>query len=73
VFAVYNTLPSYKAMMDKEGVGGPADLAIVGSEEEVRDRLAAMAEVGVTDLNAAAFPGNPDEAERTRAVLRSLV
>jgi F420-dependent oxidoreductase-like protein len=73
VFAVYNTLPSYKAMMDKEGVDGPADLAIVGSEEEVRDRLAAMSDVGVTDLNAASFPGNPDEAERTRSVLRSLV
>ena len=27
VFAVYNTLPSYKAMMDREGVDGPKDLA----------------------------------------------
>ena len=73
VFAVYNTLPSYKAMMDKEGVDGPKDLAIVGTEAEVRDQLTALADVGVTDLNAGAFPGNPDEAERTRAVLRSLV
>jgi alkanesulfonate monooxygenase SsuD/methylene tetrahydromethanopterin reductase-like flavin-dependent oxidoreductase (luciferase family) len=73
VFAVYNTLPSYKAMMDKEGVSGPKDLAIVGTETEVSDQLTALADVGVTDLNAGAFPGNPDEAERTRAVLRSLV
>ena len=72
VFAVYNTLPSYKAMMDREGVAGPKDLAIVGSEDEVRDRLHEMASVGVTDLNAAVFPGNPDEAGRTRAVLKSL-
>ena len=73
VFAVYNTLPSYKAMMDKEGVGGPADLAIVGTEAEVADQLREVATIGVTDLNAAVFPGNPDEAARTRAVLRDLV
>jgi 5,10-methylenetetrahydromethanopterin reductase len=72
VFAVYNTLPSYKAMMDKEGVGGPKDLAIVGTEAEVREQIAAMAATGVTDFSAGAFPGNPDEAERTRAVLSSL-
>ena len=72
VFAVYNTLPSYKAMLDREGVGGPKDLAIVGTEAEVRDRLHEMASVGVTDLNAAVFSGNPDEAGRTRSVLKSL-
>jgi 5,10-methylenetetrahydromethanopterin reductase len=72
VFAVYNTLPSYRAMMDREGVDGPKDLAIVGTEAEVRDQLADLETIGVTDLNAGAFPGNPDEAERTRAVLRSL-
>jgi F420-dependent oxidoreductase-like protein len=72
VFAVYNTLPSYKAMMDREGVNGPRDLAVVGSEAEVRDQLAELGPIGVTDLNAAAFPGNPDETERTRSVLRSL-
>jgi len=71
-FAVYNTLPSYKAMLDREGVEGPKDLAIVGSEAEVRDRLNELASVGVTDLNAAVFSGNPEESERTRSVLRSL-
>ncbi|MCU1359178.1 MAG: putative F420-dependent oxidoreductase, partial [Ilumatobacteraceae bacterium] len=49
VFAVYDTLPSYKVMMDREGVGGPRDLAVVGPEAEVRDRLADLATVGVTD------------------------
>lgn len=73
VFAVYNTLPSYRAMMDIEGVGGPKDLAIVGTEAEVRDQLAELDSIGVTDLNAGVFPGNRDEAERTRAVLASLV
>ena len=73
VFAVYDTLPSYRAMMDMEGVSGPKDLAIVGTEDEVRDQLLELEGIGVTDLNAGVFPGNPDELERTRAVLRSLV
>ena len=60
-------------MMDIEGVGGPKDLAIVGTEAEVRDQLAELDSIGVTDLNAGVFPGNRDEAERTRAVLASLV
>jgi 5,10-methylenetetrahydromethanopterin reductase len=72
VFAVYNTLPSYRAMMDIEGVSGPKDLAIVGTEAEVLDQLAEVRSIGVTDLNAGVFPGNPDEEARTRAVLRSL-
>jgi F420-dependent oxidoreductase-like protein len=72
VFAIYNTLPSYKAMMDKEGVGGPTDLAIVGTEAEVRDELLARAATGITDVSVGAFPGNADEAARTRAVVSSL-
>jgi F420-dependent oxidoreductase-like protein len=73
VFAVYTQLPSYRAMMDREGVAGPADLAIVGDEASVRDQLAEVAAAGVTDFNASMFPGNREEGERTRALLRSLV
>lgn len=72
VFAIYNTLPSYRAMMDIEGVSGPKDLAIVGSEAAVTDQLEELASIGVTDLNAGVFPGNPEEAARTRAVLRAM-
>ena len=33
--AGYNDLPSYRGVMDAEGAGGPADVSIVGSEDEV--------------------------------------
>ena len=33
---IYGTLPSYRAMLDKEGAAGPADVAILGDEETVR-------------------------------------
>ena len=59
-------------MMDLEGVADPSGIAIVGTEAEVRDQLSDVAASGVTDLNAGVFAGNPDEAERTRAVLREL-
>ena len=72
VFAVYDTLPSYKSMMNREGVDGPGGLAIVGTEAEVRDQIAELAAIGVTDFNAGVFTANPDELARTNSVLREL-
>ena len=73
LFQVYGFLPSYRAMLDKEGAAGPQDVAIVGGEAEVGDRIRALADVGVTDFTAAEFGGNPDEVARTRELLRSLL
>ena len=73
VFAIYDQLPSYKKMMDREGVDGPAGLAIVGTEAEVRDEIASLAGVGVTDFNAGVFAANPDEAEATRLAVLAAV
>ena len=56
---MYNTLPSYRTMMDKEGVAGPADLAIAGTAAEVRDRLAELSAIGVNDFNAAIGAADP--------------
>ena len=69
VFAVYDTLPSYKTMMNREGVDGPGGLAIVGTEAEVRDQVANLQAIGVTDFNAGVFTANPEERARTAAVL----
>jgi 5,10-methylenetetrahydromethanopterin reductase len=71
VFAVYGELPSYRAMLDREGAAGPVDVAIIGDENVVADRLGVLAEAGVTDFVAGEF-SRPD-AERTRACLRSLL
>lgn len=70
--AVYDTLPSYKTMMNKEGVGGPADLSIAGTAAEVRDRLVELRDMGVTDFNAVMAARNADEHQRTLAVLREV-
>lgn len=49
-FAVYGTLPSYRAMMDREGAAGPADLAVIGTEDQVATQLATIAAAGATDF-----------------------
>lgn len=73
VFAVYGTLPSYRAMLDKEGAAGPADIAITGSLDEVQDRIGALADIGVTDFAAVEFGATADEVAETRAALKGLL
>jgi F420-dependent oxidoreductase-like protein len=70
-FEVYGTLPSYRAMMDREGVDGPADLAIVGDEDAVAAKLEGLAEAGVTDFVASEYMPGADR-ERTRRFLKTV-
>ncbi len=71
-FVIYGKLPSYRAMLDREGYDGPAELALVGSEAEITDRIGALGEVGVTTFAASLF-GSRDERARTNELLRSLL
>jgi len=57
-------LPSYRAMLDREGAGSPADIAIMGDEAEVRSQIRSLEEIGITDLVVAAN-GSEDEVRRT--------
>ncbi|AFM15057.1 F420-dependent oxidoreductase, MSMEG_4879 family [Mycolicibacterium chubuense NBB4] len=70
-FAMYGTLPSYRAMLDREGYAGPEDAAIIGDEATVRDRLAELRAAGVDEYVGAVFSSAPDVRERTRALLRA--
>jgi len=74
VFRMYDTLPSYRAMLDREGAAGPADVAIVCDEASVLAGLERLASAGATDLVAVEFASHksPDRA-RTRDLLRSLL
>ncbi|MDG2114164.1 MAG: TIGR03564 family F420-dependent LLM class oxidoreductase [Actinomycetota bacterium] len=71
-YAIYGQLPSYRAMLDNEGLGGPEDLAIIGSAAEVHDRIAGLAATGITTMTASAF-GTSDEQAATREVLVGLL
>lgn len=73
ILASYATLPSYRAMMDIEGVHGLGDLSIVGNEEFVTDAIGQIAASGATDFTPVPMGGNPDEEARTMALLRSTI
>jgi alkanesulfonate monooxygenase SsuD/methylene tetrahydromethanopterin reductase-like flavin-dependent oxidoreductase (luciferase family) len=70
--SLYGRLPSYRAMFEREGVDGPADVAIVGSAAQVQDGIEKMSEAGVTDFAASEFSLSPDEREKTRDCLITL-
>jgi F420-dependent oxidoreductase-like protein len=73
-FAIYGTLPSYRAMLDREGAEGPGDVVIAGDEATVGAELSRLAEAGTTDFLWAPCPveGDGDAIARTRAFLAKL-
>ena len=70
VFSIYGQLPAYRAVLDREGAAGPADVAIAGDEQAVGAQLGRLAEAGVTDFAALEY-ARGDDAVRTRDFLRS--
>ncbi len=69
--AMYGTLPSYRAMLDREGYANAEDAAIIGEEKTVSDRLDELAAIGVDEFTAVVFDSSPEVRERTRALLLS--
>ncbi len=70
-FAIYPGLPSYRAMLDREGADQPSDIALVGDEDAVAAGLRRLAEVGATDF-VASIVGTAEERDRTTGLLAAL-
>ena len=69
--AIYPTLPSYRAVMDREGATEPADLALIGSAEQIIDGLGRYAESGTTEV-AINRVGNPAQNAATLEAVSGL-
>ncbi len=69
---IYGQLPSYRAMLDKEGAAGPADIALVGDENALRGEIQRLESIGVTDFNAAVVDVEEGARQRTLEFLASL-
>ncbi|MHA6618537.1 TIGR03564 family F420-dependent LLM class oxidoreductase [Pseudonocardia sp. DLS-67] len=67
-FAVYGTLPSYRAMLDREGWAGPEDAALIGTESEVAARIDELRAAGVDEFTGAPF-GSTEQQARSRALM----
>lgn len=74
-FALYGSLPSYRAMLELEGIAQPGDLAVVGDETAIETAIRRFATAGATDFQATIFPFGPDpraSVQRTRELLAEL-
>jgi F420-dependent oxidoreductase-like protein len=74
-YASYGELPNYQRILERGGLAGPGDAAIVGDEGSVTAQITALFEAGATDVRARAFPVGADPAAslaRTRALLAGL-
>ena len=68
---MYGNLPSYRAMLDKEGVEGPGDIAVVGDEKALDAALDRLRDIGVTDFDATIVPMEEGSEARTLDYLQS--
>lgn len=71
-FVVYGQLPSYRAMLDREGLGGPEDIALVGDIDTVAAGLQRLVDAGATTVVANVF-GTADEQADTKQQLATLL
>jgi 5,10-methylenetetrahydromethanopterin reductase len=70
-FSIYPNLPSYRAMLDKEGAQSAGEIAFVGDEERVAESIRALADAGATDF-VAAVVGDEEQRARGFALLKEL-
>lgn len=70
-FAMYGHLPSYRAMLDREGYSGPEDAALIGDESTVRRHLDELRDAGVDEFVCIPFDPTPEGGQRTRACLQA--
>jgi 5,10-methylenetetrahydromethanopterin reductase len=69
-FAIYPSLPSYRAMLEREGAERPSDIALVGTEEEVAAGLRRLSDAGATEV-VAGIAGTAEERARTEELVRT--
>jgi F420-dependent oxidoreductase-like protein len=70
-YAIYPNLPSYRAMLDKEGAEAAADIGFVGDEEAVAAAIGKLADAGATDF-VASIVGDDEERRRGFALIGEL-
>ena len=75
LFSLYGNLPSYRAMLDAEGVRDPGELAVVGDAAAIERAIRAFADAGASDFHAVPFAHGDDaraSVRRTHELLCEL-
>lgn len=69
----YGEMPTYRALLDREKVSHPVELAVIGDEQTMADAVARYAEAGADELIFALTAiGSTRDEERTWALLGEL-
>jgi len=71
--ALYGSLPSYRRVLDLEGVANGADLLLAGTIDRIVDGLGAYVEAGVTDLRLVIGSSDRTVVRRTKDALGELL
>lgn len=71
-YVIYGQLPSYRAMLDHEGLGGPEDLALIGDIETIAAGMQRFADAGATTVVANPF-GSKEEVSAARSAISELI
>ena len=71
-FGFYGDLPSYRAMLDREGLENSWDIAITGSFEQVAEGMQEYVDAGATQVVAAVY-GPEESREETVSQLAELL
>jgi F420-dependent oxidoreductase-like protein len=66
---MYKSIPSYRAILDRENADGPGDVAMVGDADQLRTQMERLRDIGVTDLNAVLVSEDQATYEATLAFL----
>jgi F420-dependent oxidoreductase-like protein len=72
LFSAYETIPTYQRILSRGAASSPVDVAIVGTEAQVRERLQRFEDAGATDLCASVLGLDDDRDASRRATLDLL-
>lgn len=67
--AFYAALPSYRAMLELEGITDPGDLLLYGTMDDIAEGLQPYVEAGITDLRIGVKARNDEERDATHEAL----
>ncbi len=70
---MYGAFPSYRRVLDLEGVAGGAELMLAGTIDNILDGFARYVDAGVTDLRVAIFARTAEERSTTREALATML
>jgi F420-dependent oxidoreductase-like protein len=72
LFSAYETIPTYQRILGRGAASSPVDVAVIGTQAQVRERLRRFADAGATDLCASVLGLDDDRDASRQATLDVL-